>query len=118
MRKQRRAAWCHAVCPGVCNLLLLVLAHVLGWSLPTCPHALGALPCRQLLRHDKALHKVQPPSHLKNLPAYLKDATAVGGKSQVRACPAVPEPLLQFAGGQAACFLLTTFCWLLHVGAL
>jgi ATP-dependent RNA helicase DDX56/DBP9 len=42
---------------------------------------------RQLLRHDKPLHKVQPAAHLKHIPSYLKDAAAAGGRSSVGGPP-------------------------------
>eukprot|EP00798_Chlamydomonas_sp_ICE-L_P018232 gene18232-24684_t len=35
---------------------------------------------KQLLRHDKALHRKAPPVHLKHVPAYLKDASTVADR--------------------------------------
>ncbi|KAG1675398.1 hypothetical protein FOA52_012317 [Chlamydomonas sp. UWO 241] len=40
---------------------------------------------RQLLRHDKPLHKTPQAAHLKHVPAYLKDPSIIHDRSEVGA---------------------------------
>ena len=48
-----------------------------------------------LLKHDKLLHKTQSLTHLKHIPAYLRDGEAVTGRSSTGSRGKVRHPVLQ-----------------------